>query len=325
MTTRMTSQFVSRFRQSRLLRLAASMAIGGQVLLAVPVFAQGAARAGVNAGAQLAAAAQRKSAKASVRVNRTVPKVALANHEIVFGVDVTTDMIRGARFFEEPLIPTGEPTADENRALGQVLQAAASLPRDQQAVRVDRYLQDHPTSAWKASLLANVATLYAKEGYLSRASSYWRQAFDLTHDAVEPGPRAIADYALGEALLQMAMFGQLDRMGELFAQMQGRNVRGTAATRVAFAREALTFLSTHHEMATFSGPAALQAYLKVAPTPDPERSIIAIASYHGHASGTSLADLQALSWDAGAPLEMVHLAVIGEIPVPSIVHLRSQH
>ena len=88
---------ISRFRRSRLLRFATSLAIAGHVLSATPVLAQDLTQATVKATAQaakdvtsvvergaertvrkskrLVADAQRKLRKASVRVNRTVPKV----------------------------------------------------------------------------------------------------------------------------------------------------------------------------------------------------------------------------------------------------------
>ena len=108
--------------------------------------------------------------------------------------------------------------------------------------------------------------------------------------------------------------------------MQDRNVRGTAASKVSFAREALTLLSTNHDMATFSGPEALKSYLAVVPTrapdaePQDDRQVSPAGV--GHDPDRSAAARRAR---AGMDLEMVHLAPVGEIPVPSIVHLRSQH
>src|SRR5215216_560325 len=93
MKTAMKARVVSRFRQSRLLRMAAAAAIAGQVLIAVPVFPQDAARTTVKAGAHVAGNATRKAAKARVRINRTVPTVTAPADHIAFGVNVTTDMI----------------------------------------------------------------------------------------------------------------------------------------------------------------------------------------------------------------------------------------
>jgi RHS repeat-associated protein len=343
----MKRRMISNFRQSRVLRLATSTALAGHLLSATPVLAQELTQATVKASVQaatdvtsvvergaertvrkskrLVADTQRKLRKASMRVNRAVPKVTAPVLEPAFGVNVTSDMISRARVFEEPLIPVGEPTAEENRALGQLLQTIGSLSREQQAMRIDTFLKDHPASAWRASLQTTAAVLYAREGYYSRAASYWEQVWELTRGATDPGPRTIADYTLGQWLSQLTMFGQLDKLGTLLAVLEGRNVRGAAGVKVSVAREGVTLLSTNHDMATFSGPEALKSYLAVVPTRSPEDSRKTIVSYHPSVSGTTLTDLQHLSRTAGMDLEMVHLVAVGEIPVPSIVHLRSQH
>jgi RHS repeat-associated protein len=341
------TMMISNFRRSRLMRLATKAAMVAHVMAATPVLAQDLTQATAKASAKLAGDvttvvtqtaeravrktrrlandAQRKVRNATVRVNRTVPKISPPVLEVAFGVEVTTEMIARARIFEEPLMPVGKPSADENRALGQLLQTIAPMSRDEQARRVDAFVQDHPTSPWKPSLLANAGAAYAQEGYFSRAAASWRQAWELTRDLTEPGPRATADFAIGAWLTQVTDFGQLDQIGTLLSQVQGRDVRGAASAKVGNAREALKTLSENHDMATFSGPEALKAYLAVVPTRDAESSRKTIVRYHPSVSGTTLADVQHLAKAASMNLEMVHLAPIGDIPVPSIVHLRSQH
>ena len=338
---------ISNFRKSRLLRFATKVAIAGHVMAATPVLAQDLTVATARAGAKLASDAtetasaateraarkvrrvahdaQRKIRNASVRVNRTVPRVTPPVLEPAFGVHVTTEMISRSRIFEETLIPVGEPSAEENRVLGQLLQIIASMPRDQQAMRIDEFLKTYPSSAWHPSLQTNAAVLYAREGYYSRAESYWQQVWELTRAGTDPGSRAIADYTLGHWLWQLTSFGQLDKLGTVLSAVGDRDVRGTAGAKVRLAREAVTQLSTNHDMAVFSGPEALKSYLGVVPTRAPDESRTTIVRYHPPASGTSMSDLFELSKNAGMDLEMVHLSPIGDIPVPSIVHLRSQH
>ena len=192
-------------------------------------------------------------------------------------------------------------------------------------MRIDTFLVDHPASAWRASLQTTAGVLYAREGYYSRAASYWEQVWELTRGATDPGPRTIADYTIGQWISQLTMFGQLDTLGTLLSALEGRNVRGPAGVKVSVAREGVTLLSTNHDMAVFSGPEALKSYLAVVPTRASDESRKTIVRYHPPVLGTTLTDLQTLSVTAGMDLEMVHLAPVGEIPVPSIVHLRSQH
>ena len=348
MSTHMKSRtMIVRFRQSRLLRVATRIAIVGHVMAATPVLAQDLTQATAKASVKLAGDvkelttsvaertarktrrlandAKRKLRNASVRVNRTVPKVTPPNLEPAFGADVTTEMIARARMFEEPLMPVGEPSAEENRALGQLLQTIGSMSRDQQAICIDAYITSYPTSAWRPSLQTTAAVLYAREGYFTRAEAHWQQVWDLTSRATEAGPRTIADYTIGQWLSQLTTFGQLDKLGTVLSMLAGRDVRGPAGAKVRFARESVTTLSTNHDMAVFSGPEALKSYLGVVPTRSPEQSRKTIIEYHPPPTGTSLTDLIKVAKSASMDLEMVHLAPIGEIPVPSIVHLRSQH
>lgn len=342
-----TRTLMSTLRRSRLLRQAVALSMAGQVLTATPLLAQDLTRATAKAGAKLASDvstvvesttartarkarrvasdARRALAKKTMRVNRREPAVTPPRLEIAFGVEVSTSDIRRTRVFEEALLPVGEPSAEDNRTVGQLLQSIASLPRADQAKRIDAHVQADPSSAWAASLLANSGTWYAQEGYFTRAATNWRLAWELTRDASDPATRAIADYAVGAWLAQVTDFGQLDQMATILSQLVGRDVRGAASAKVGYARESLTMLKDHHELATFSGPEALKAYLAVTPTRDPEQSRKTIVKYHPSVSGTTLGDLQLLSRDARLELEIVHLAAIGEIPVPSVVHLRSQH
>ena len=75
----------------------------------------------------------------------------------------------------------------------------------------------------------------------------------------------------------------------------------------------------------FSGPEALKMYLTVAPTATLEKSVRTIAAYHPSMEGTRIHELRDLAASAGLRLEVVHAAPVGEIPVPSVVHFRSQH
>src|SRR6478736_5261375 len=172
MKTAISSLKVSSFRRRLfLLRATTCVVILGQLLIAAPVLAADVTQAAIKSGGRLTADAKRRLAKATVRVNRTVPTVAPPSLEVSFGDNVTTDMIRHARLFDEPLIPIGSPGFEENRALGRMLEVISTLPRETQLNRIDAFLLDHTASPWKASLLSNAATLYAKEGYFSRAAS----------------------------------------------------------------------------------------------------------------------------------------------------------
>ena len=117
----------------------------------------------------------------------------------------------------------------------------------------------------------------------------------------------------------------MERIEQRLKEIEARDVRGPAGTKVSAARIGLSVLTNHHELAIFSGPEALKMYLTVAPTSTLEKSVRTIAAYHPSMAGTRIHELRDLAASAGLRLEVVHAAPVGDIPVPSVVHFRSQH
>ena len=321
----MQIRIVARLRRSRVMRLASAAALAGQFLSATPVLAQDAARATVRATTRAASEATRRVAKARVRVNRTVPTVTPPNLDPMFGTNVTTEALMRARFFPEQLIPTSTPTPDENAPLARTLERIAIAPADRWGAILDAHIQDHPTSPWRASLVATAGTLYARAGYFSRAGSYWTQAWELTRDSADPKVKVLADYALGESIAQMAKFGQVERLEARLKETEGREFRGTPGTKVDDGWEALRMLRDKHHTALLSGPEALKMYLTVRPIDQLDTAVRTIAAYHPSVEGTSMTELKALGASVGLHLSMWRASSIEAFPVPSIVHLRSQH
>jgi YD repeat-containing protein len=303
-----------------------STAYTGKILIGTPLkYAQAAAQRTRRRAVRLTHDAQRKIRNARVTVNKTKPAVTPANLEVAFGAEVTTEALRRARVFAEPLVPTAPPSDEHNRVVARLVEGFAQQSADLRLVRLEQFLNSHPANPWRASILANAGTVFARQGFYSRAAAYWTQAWELARDQADPPVRAVADYALGEGLSQMVTFGQLGKIEARLKEAEGRDVRGPAGVKVAAAREAWATLRLHHEVALFSGPEALKMYLTVAPTGDVKASIETIAAFHPRAEGTSLLELRDLAAKAKLPLRMVHTRFVTEIPVPSIVHLRADH
>jgi len=295
---------ISEFRRSRVTRIAIAVVVAGQVLSGAPIFAQEAARAAVAAGDRALATAQKKIEKSRVRVNRTVPTVTPPNIDPMFGLNVTTAALMKARFFPEQLIPTSEPTADDNAALARTLERVAISPRDRHPEILNAYIQDHPASPWRATLLATAGTLYAREGYFSRAQSYWNQAWELTRDIDDRKVRVLADYAFGESIEQMVKFGQVAKLEARLKEAGGRDFRGASGIKVANGREAVGLLRNKHHLAIFSGPEALKMYLTVRPIDNLETAVRTIAKYHPSMEGTTMTELRDLGSSVGMKLSM---------------------
>lgn len=303
------------------------IAVGLVLSLSLPSDAMLAQTVGRAATQELAATLVQNGPAVRVRPNRTLPRVSPPVMRTTFPLQPTTDDIVGARVFAGALVPVGrEPTLEENaalaRSLEQFLAGTAGVSRlDALRAAVD----DSSGSPWRAAAIAQLAPLYAREGFFSRAAEMWNQAWELSRSGEDARSRIVADYAVGEWLQQAMNFGQVGRLEERLQEIEGRPFRGPAGQRIREAREGLAFLVNHHEDAIFSGPEALKMLLSALPGAQSQRALDTVEAYEPSHQGTTLTDLANLGAHAGVPLRMVHRLPVASLPVPSIVHLRSQH
>jgi RHS repeat-associated protein len=170
----------------------------------------------------------------------------------------------------------------------------------------------------------NLGKLKWQEGYFSRAAAMWDEAWQLTKDSTERGGRDLADIAVSEWLTGAMTFGQVDKLQRRLDEIGRRSIGGPAGNKVTEAREGLWQLTNHHEMAVYSGPEALKALMSVTGKSTP-RAFKQIDTYQPPHMGTSIVALRDLAKEAGVDLEMRFVEDATEIPVPSIVHLKSEH
>ena len=105
----------------------------------------------------------------TVKVNRTLPKIKAAPLWPVFSENPTDTEIIRARVFGEPLIPLGGPApVDENRDLGNALLAFLHRADSDDTSALTRFLDQHPRSVWRASLLTNLGMVSPTEAPIRR-------------------------------------------------------------------------------------------------------------------------------------------------------------
>src|SRR5438105_3304735 len=182
---------VSGLGRGSLIRPIALLLAASQLVLAVPI----AASASTRIPAQDSSTATEKP----VVANRTVPVVSPPRTVYTLSDTPTDAELSAAHIFSEPLIPMPRGTTPaENRALAQALRAYADGHRSEMVAPILQFLSRYPQTAWKASLLANLGTVYRSTGYLSRAFNAWELAWTESNDETDPRARAVADFAIGE-------------------------------------------------------------------------------------------------------------------------------
>lgn len=326
----MRLRLVSRFRRMpRVTGVLVSTLILGQGTILSPLVAgelRGRADTLALWGAQAATAAQRRLPTTRVRVNRTVPRVSPPVLTVAFGASPTAEALSRARVFPEPLVPVGGvPSRAENVALARALEAFAAGPERTDRARVlQAYLAEAQGTPWRASVAVNLGTMLWRDGYFSRATQYWTDAWDAAKTATAPREKAVADVAMAELLTHHLTFGQVPALERRLGELEGRPIGGTAGNKVETAREGLGNLRFHHGTALFSGTAALSALLDQMGTPHAESRKTVMAYQPGH-DGMTLADVQALGMRAGMAVQMRRVSTLSELPMPAIVHFKSEH
>lgn len=259
-----------------------------------------------------------------VRVNRTVPRVTPPPAFPQFSAQPSEAEITRARVFSEPLVPLGATVPTENAALAEAITAYLKTGQSEMVAPFRAFLVRFPGSAWRASLLANLGVVYRRTGYHTRALDAWDEAWQVAKARTDLLGRAVADMAVGYWLELTTKTGNLPALTARVQEVEGRDVRGAAAARVTMAREGYWSLTNQHHEASSSGAVALEILLRLAR--GPEASIpTALGKAHPVPEGMSLRDLGRLAEQIGVPVRLVAREGAAPIPVPAILHFKTNH
>ena len=225
--------------------------------------------------------------------------------------------------FEEPLIPLANPSPKDVQDLAKALDVYLAAGHLEDLAPVKHYLEAHPASPWRLSLLVNLGLMQRHVGLVSEALESWEAAWTLGKPLKDFKGIALAHRALGELLEANSGLGQQDRLDALVQEAAGRPLSGLITEKFSMAKESLTYMKMSPDSAFRCGPTAL-AYLKATETP----LIFADAKVQGissSAKGTNLAMNQGWASQIGLKLQMAKRAPGSTVPVPSVLHFRTGH
>lgn len=98
------------------------------------------------------------------------------------------------------------------------------------------FLAQYLTSAWRASLDLNLAEIYFKNGYFSKALDAWQDAWNTTQNLTDITGQQVANMAVAKLAKMKARIGRTDELDALFKQIKGRSISGSAAELLAEVR-----------------------------------------------------------------------------------------
>ncbi len=227
--------------------------------------------------------------------------------------------ISRVRAFGEPLVPIGAATAQENRDLAEALVTFVRQRNPEGVSPLLGFLEEHPRSAWRASLLTNLGFLYRRTGHISKALATWEAAWRASKDADSSLGHAVADRAVSELAALYAGLGNCQRLEALLREIQGRDVRGSAQERIAAARQGLGLMRETPERAFACGPRALERILQQEAPASRAGETFDMRATASVPLGTTLVSLKALANALGLRMQMAKRVAGAPLLVPSVV------
>src|SRR5262249_52127660 len=231
-------------------RLIAWALIAAQVLILIPVNALSGSRV------------QAKKPEEKSAVNRKAPVVTPPGAFPEFSPAPTDQELFQARVFEEPLVPIGGTSSpQENKALASALLQYLKAGNTENLTLLESFLEAHPGSRWRASLLTDMGLVYRRTGYFSKALEGWKEAWSLAKNDPAPMPRAVADRAVAEWAELNARVGRMDVLEPLFKELENREVGGSPGEKLRSAKQGLWLMQNKPEDAFPCGPFGLDPIL----------------------------------------------------------------
>lgn len=251
------------------------------------------------------------------------PVIRLHGEPHVQSRSASVSEIAARRIFQEPLVPVGNrPSEAENADLSRALDAYVAAKDAQVVAPVLTFLQAHPGSAWRPSLLANLGWVYRQYGFLGKAKSAWQEAWDLSKSDKSREGQTIAEVSLGYLANLLSQTGRHDELASLMREAENRPLSGTAGTMVALASEQLKAMEQDPAHTFRCGPEALGQLAKTLGCPEVQEKAEDLTA---GPKGTNLAELQA--WAKGMGLDLVGICLTPgtPIPIPSLISWKAGH
>jgi RHS repeat-associated protein len=263
------------------------------------------------------------NAQPEFKANRVGPNVSRPPATPQFSDPPTDNEIFRGHFFAEPLIPAGTTSPAENKELVQALLAFSHRQSSDDVSAISRFLNEHPSSPWRLSLLTDLGTFYRYTGHFLKALEAWEEAWQVGKAETRPELVTVANSAVAELAQLNGRLGRYERLMPLLAEVEGRDFRGPTSEKIQGVRDGLWLMQNRPEDSFKCGPFALGRVRAIShPTNlfDPK-----ITAARSTTNGTSLAQLTTLADELKLNLQPTKRKPGSEIIVPAVVHWKAGH
>jgi RHS repeat-associated protein len=243
------------------------------------------------------------------------------NHDVA---DRTDEDIFRCHAFQEPLVPIGGMTTTaENAALNSAIASYMKRTDPDENSAITHFLEEHPTSAWRAGLLLNLGLEYRQGGWFLKALAAFEDAWKLCKGATDPKGKALADRVIGELTELHARLGHRRRVQTLLNDIKNRPVTGSASEKVALAREGLSLMREEPEKVLKCGAFALG---RIRALENPTESVDGeIFQARSTKRGMSLAQLGQLARDLRMDYVAAKRQPGAKVVMPSVINWKAEH
>lgn len=226
--------------------------------------------------------------------------------------------------FDEPLLAATPLSAGEEHDLAEVKRQFEERADPEETAVWTAFLQRHPQSALRLSLLTNLGICEFRSGKFSRCLQSLEQAWQVGREVQgDPNLQAIAGRAAGELAMMYARLGRYEALQGLLQATEGRNFRGAGGNLLDTARNGFSLMNESPQTSFRCGPMALSRILASrgqSPFPDAIRDSVSTRQ------GMSLLQVRDLAASLGlSDLRLLKRAAAAKIALPAVVHWKTGH
>ena len=228
-----------------------------------------------------------------------------------------------AQFFDESLIPSREPTVEENRALVAVLERFAQRTVRDDFSSLAEFLEHNPHSPWAEALETQLGSEYYRVGRYSKAMSTWKRVWESGKSKAGEFSSYHANRAGSELARMHARLGRMAELRPLLAELDGRPSRGKVAHHLRGAQDGLWSMEHRPEVSFRCGTIALD---RICFATDRARAgNPLVQNSKSTTNGFSASQLAEFSRQLGMNYQVAFRSPGAEIILPAVVHWKVEH
>lgn len=237
---------------------------------------------------------------------------------------VSSPTVVSIRAFEEPLVSiNGDKDSINDGALIEALQLFQQRKSFEDLSAITAYLEAHPSSPWRFSLLANMGIIYRKTGYFSKALDTWEQAWSLGKSDKTFQAQGLANRVAAELSSLLSSLGRTEKLASLLAETNNRFIYGASMTEIQSSKENLWLMRNRTGESFKCGPYALDS-IKTFLNPK-EAWHKSLRDSRSTTKGFSLTQVRNLSNSSKMFYQMAKRQFGAPLIVPSVAHWKSGH